>query len=149
MHSAPIFFQFSEEREAQLALDTLQELGYEPGMTCLDGKPAVHIHVENEDLVSALQIAQSCGGDLIQLSGEEEARFYDASYDLATIPLPAHLVNEDLPSEFAEMATPPPVIDPLGESVGVQLNTLPVEAERRGDFETDDEVNGFEAGIHI
>jgi hypothetical protein len=149
MHSAPIFFQFDGDNSAQLALDTLQDLGYQPRLTSYDGKPAVHIHVENQDLVSALQIAQSYGGDLVQMSGEEEARFYDETYDLATIPVPAHLVNEDWPSEYLENTAPTSSIDPIRDSVGIQLNTLPVEADRRGEITTDDDVNGFEAGIHI
>jgi hypothetical protein len=104
MSSAPLFFEFDQERDALLALDTLEELGYEPRLLSETSKPTLHIHVEGQDLTSALEIAQAHGGRLVE--GEQsqlEAGVYAMAYDMeGSIRIPAHIVNEDWAEGYAD-----------------------------------------------
>jgi hypothetical protein len=150
--SAPIFFEFRGEREAHLAMDTLQELGYRPGFLNNAGKPTLHVHVDNQDLASALEIAQSFGGILTELSGEDEKRLYDAAYAMEGLSIPAHLVNEDWPEGYAEAkgyAEPEARPDRLMASYAIQMNSVPVDPERPNTLAGDEDLNGFDAGVHL
>jgi len=153
MSSTPIFFEFTGEREAQLAMDTLQELGYQPGYLIRADKPTLHIHVDHQDLTSALEIAQAHGGELTRLKGEEEAKLYEAAYQMDGVAIPAHIVNEDWPEGYAEAkgyAEPGGIRpDPLMANYAFQLNTLPVEPERPNTFAEDEDLSGFDAGVHM
>ncbi|WP_051318248.1 hypothetical protein [Cohnella thermotolerans] len=99
MSHTSIMFRFPSDSAARLAYDTLEELGYDPELH--DGG-RLHIHVVREDLVSALEIVQSCGGELIERAEAEDAALTNASYSLDCIPIPAHIVNEDWASEAEE-----------------------------------------------
>lgn len=90
-HSA-IMFDFSDNRSAELARDMLQELGYDPVM---HNGSRMHIHVEGSDLTSALEIAQSHGGQLVEQAAIEEETITNTAYALNGITIPAHVVNED------------------------------------------------------
>lgn len=92
MSHASIMFRFPNDSAARLAYDTLEELGYDPQ---LHEGARVHIHVIDEDLTSALEIAQSQGGELVERSESEAEALTNVSYGLDCIPIPAHLVNED------------------------------------------------------
>ncbi|RJX40367.1 hypothetical protein D3P09_08530 [Paenibacillus pinisoli] len=90
-HSA-ILFDFSDNQSAELARDTLQELGYDPVM---HSDRRMHIHVDGNDLTSALEIAQSLGGQLVEQAAIEEEAITNTAYALDGITIPAHVVNED------------------------------------------------------
>ncbi|WP_259391474.1 hypothetical protein [Paenibacillus sp. 1011MAR3C5] len=90
-HSA-ILFDFSDNRSAELARDMLQELGYDPVM---HNDHRMHIHVDGSDLTSALEIAQSHGGQLVEQAAIEEEAVTNTAYALDGITIPAHVVNED------------------------------------------------------
>jgi hypothetical protein len=123
MSSEPIFFQFGEDDDTNLALDTLEELGYQAGVFDYQGKATLHLHLDNQDIASALQIVQSYGGNLVEVSRGEEIKLYDEAYSMDTISIPAHLVNEDWEEQDAVRAA----------------NTLAA----------DDAISGFDAGIHM
>jgi len=92
MDNRALMFQFPDETSASKACSTLDELGYDPQP---HGVGRLHIHVEREDLTSALEIVQSHGGELIAESPAEDAALTAAAYDLDALPIPAHTVNED------------------------------------------------------
>jgi len=87
-----LLFQFADDSQARLASETLEELGYEPR---LHEGGRLHIHVRNEDLTSALEIAQCYAGQLLESAPAEDVAVTDAAYALDGIPIPAHTVNED------------------------------------------------------
>lgn len=91
-----IVFDFPDERSAINAFSLMQELGYDPSMHDHD---TLHIHVINEDLTSALEIAQANGGILVEQSQIQDDALVNTAYGLDSIPIPAHLVNEDLIAE--------------------------------------------------
>ncbi|RUS46623.1 hypothetical protein [Cohnella sp. AR92] len=98
MSYTSILFQFPQEQAARIAYDTLEELGYDPQ---LHEGGRLHIHVIREDLTSALEIVQSHGGELVE-QGQAPAEvetMASIDYGLDCIPIPAHLVNEDLADE--------------------------------------------------
>ncbi len=133
----PIFFEFDKERDALLALDTLDELGYKPEL--LGGeRSTVHIHLDAQEITSALEIAQSHGGRLVDRpQAESEQAIYSMAYDLeGSIRIPAHTVNEDWSDSYAE-ANASPVAD-----------AVPSEEEAAFDPSADD-YNHFSAGIRM
>jgi elongation factor P--beta-lysine ligase len=105
MSSSPIFFEFEQVRDALLAMDTLEELSYSPNFLADAGKPTLHIHVDDQDLTSALEITQAHGGKLIEKAeSRAEPAAFAMAYDLeGSIRIPAHVVNEDWPEEYASM----------------------------------------------
>ncbi|WP_240647415.1 hypothetical protein [Paenibacillus nanensis] len=85
-------FDFSDNRSAELARNLLQELGYDPVM---HNDTRMHIHVDGNDLTSALEIAQSHGGQLVEQSAIKDEAITNTAYALDGITIPAHVVNED------------------------------------------------------
>lgn len=104
MSDEPIFFEFDQERSAYLAMDTLQELGYESGFVDGAGKPTLHVHVDRQDVTSALEIAQAHGGRLTDCGDAmSEEGVYRMAYSLDEgIRIPAHFVNEDFTDDYAQ-----------------------------------------------
>ncbi len=102
MSQASIAFRFADKRSAELAFDTLNELGYEPVFHPGEPQPTLHIHVVEEDLTSALEIAQAHGGTLLETDAAGGTDAYTAAYALDTVPIPAHVVNEDWTDDYAE-----------------------------------------------
>jgi hypothetical protein len=138
MSSTPIFFEFQQEKDALLALDTLEELGYSPNLLTHAERPTLHIHVDDQDLTSALEITQAHAGKLVEKkeSYSEPAAFAMA-YDLEdSIRIPAHVVNEDWADDYAS-----PAAHQIGDAI---LN----EEEPVFDPSTDD-YDHFSPGVHI
>ena len=81
-----LVFQFTSKRTAMDALDTFDELGYEPDLMEEDSQPKVAIRVVNEDLTSALEIGQAFGGVLLEeQQGQDrmdEHRVLSMAYEL-------------------------------------------------------------------
>lgn len=92
MKHAALMFQFPDENQARLAGETLMELGYEPQ---LHEEGRLHIHVQDEDLTSALEIVQCYAGQLMEHAPAEVVDVTDHAYGMGEIPIPAHTVNED------------------------------------------------------
>ncbi|OPH59347.1 hypothetical protein BC351_20780 [Paenibacillus ferrarius] len=133
----PIFFEFEHERDALLALDTLEELGYKPEL--LDGERAtLHIHLDEQEVTSALEIAQSHGGRFVESkSTQAEPATFAMAYDLeGSIRIPAHTVNEDWPDSYAEA------------QASTNNDAVPSEEEAVFDPSSDD-YNHFSPGIRI
>ncbi|MFD0672331.1 hypothetical protein [Cohnella sp. GCM10027633] len=101
MSHAALLFQFPDARQAALAGDTLEELGYEPQ---LHEGGRLHIHVHNEDLTSALEIVQCYAGQLMEHAPAEAVVITDVAYGMDAIPIPAHTVNEDWEDQYRELA---------------------------------------------
>ncbi|NBI30107.1 hypothetical protein [Chengkuizengella marina] len=101
MDKKPIIFEFEDKRSAFLALDTLEELGYEVFYHDDLSKPTLHIHIEKNDLTSALEIIQAHGGIMVENAGDE-SKYINAAYGIeeGQIPIPAHTVIEDLPEHY-------------------------------------------------
>jgi hypothetical protein len=108
MDEASIMFQFENRQAAFYAFDTLEELGYTPVFHTDEARPKLHIHVNQSDLTSALEIAQAHGGVFIEKQASEKANMTEHqaflnSYfpDGEGITIPAHVVNEDWTEEYA------------------------------------------------
>ncbi|OMF23470.1 hypothetical protein BK133_24060 [Paenibacillus sp. FSL H8-0548] len=101
--NSALLFEFNDDQSAALACDTLRELGYE---TVLHEGSRMHVHLEGSDLTSALEIAQSHGGQLAQQALINADAVTDTAYSLDTITIPAHLVNEDLESLYGDGELP-------------------------------------------
>lgn len=132
MNDAPVFFEFDQDRSAYLALDTLQELGYKPDLVEGAGKPTLHIHIDKQDVASALEIAQAHGGRLTERAeGLQEADAFGLAYDLNEgIRIPAHVVTEDFTDSYAQPAS--------------------IEAEPPEEYDPSaDTYSGFSAGVHL
>lgn len=92
MNHAALMFQFPDESQARLAGETLNDLGYEPQ---LHEGGRMHIHVQDEDLTSALEIVQCYAGQLMEHAPAEVVDVTSIAYGMGDIPIPAHTVNED------------------------------------------------------
>jgi hypothetical protein len=99
MHSIPIYFQFIDHKAALQAFDTLQELEYEVEWLDHDHKehlPTLRLNVDRSDLTSALEIAQSHGGTLLEAKQDySEMEILTSAYSLEPIAIPAHAVNDE------------------------------------------------------
>ncbi len=102
MNHAALLFQFPDESQARLAGDTLEELGYEPQ---LHEGGRLHIHVQDEDLTSALEIVQCYAGQLMEHAPAEVVDVTNIAYGIDNIPIPAHTVNEDW-EEYYQVSNP-------------------------------------------
>lgn len=133
----PIFFEFDQTRDALLALDTLEELGYKPEL--LEGERAtLHIHLDEQEITSAIEIAQSHGGRLVERpQTQSEQATFAMAYDLeGSIRIPAHTVNEDWSDSYAASV------------VVTDRDAVPSDDEAAFDPSADD-YNHFSAGIRI
>ena len=137
MNSAPIFFEFNERREALHALDTLEELGYKPTFQENMEKPTLHMHVDNQDLTSALEIAQAHGGRLTEREeSPTDEKVFATAYDMeGSLRIPAHVVNEDWPEGYAD-------------SPQYTADAIPDEDDHFFDPSADD-YNHFPPGIRL
>lgn len=105
MSTTPIYFQFSDKKSALLALDTLQEIGFRADMLehrHPEHKPTLSVLVDRGDLTSALEIAQAHGGRLCETADTLEPEAYTSAYRLDEVPIPAHMVTEDLPEHYMQ-----------------------------------------------
>ena len=96
--SSALLFQFADEASAADASETLQEFGYDP-VAHEGGR--LHIHLEGSDLTSALEIALSHGGELVEQQPMESTALTGSAYGIDGIPIPAHTVNEDWTEAYA------------------------------------------------
>ncbi|PZD95657.1 hypothetical protein DNH61_14155 [Paenibacillus sambharensis] len=90
-------FSFASSNEASMAYATLQELGYSP----VREEERVHVHIQQGDLTSALEIAMAHGGQLCGQAAIRDNMVIETAYDMDAIPIPAHTVNEDWAEAYA------------------------------------------------
>ena len=126
MHTNAILFDFPDEHNTHSAYQLLLELGYDP---MKHSETRLHIHVEAEDLTSALEIAQAYGGVLVEQQRMEEELIASTAYGLNDIVIPAHMVNEDLIAEEEQQGS-------------VALNELS-HFDEMSSFSAYDQVNMF------
>ncbi|MFC4776193.1 hypothetical protein ACFO9Q_05355 [Paenibacillus sp. GCM10023252] len=117
--SSALLFEFTDEASAQIAAGTLAELGYE--LVQHDGQ-RLHVHVEERDYTSVVEIAQASGGQLSAQSLIRSTSLLDSAYSMDAITIPYHVVNEDWSEDYA---VPNQVASELGN--------------RSGDMEEDEE----------
>jgi hypothetical protein len=103
MYPGAIYFEFENARSALLAQDTLEELGYKTGFHSELNRPALHIQLDQNELTSALEIAQAHGGRLLEHEdGFSDSKAFSMAYDEHDfISIPAHIVNEDWTDDYA------------------------------------------------
>ncbi|MGZ9587190.1 DNA/RNA helicase [Paenibacillus marinisediminis] len=135
MREASIRFRFEDAGNAQLAYDMMRELNYTPVME-MDGH-VFHIHLNRQDLTSALEIAAAYGGSLVEEGDVNERMVYDEAYGLDLIPIPAHLVNED----WAE--------DDQYARTTAALDDLSLRDEDAEGWNDEERTNHFPGGVHI
>jgi len=142
-----IDFRFEDSRSAKLAMDTLLELGFRV-------KPLLRIHFDHGDLTSALEIAESCGGTLDlprEAAGRampvSERAAFDAAYQLheleasASLPVPAHVVTEDLPEEYLHPAAASAAVPGAADTAG--------DAVKGGFDPSADDYDHLDPGVHL
>ncbi|MFD2673602.1 DNA/RNA helicase [Marinicrinis sediminis] len=92
-----LVFRFEDRRDAYFAFDTLLELGYQPVFHPDEAEPMLHIHIEKNDLTSALEIAQAHGGELVDEPAGKQYATFQSAYEMGEeIAIPAHMVTEDM-----------------------------------------------------
>ncbi|WP_409343139.1 hypothetical protein [Paenibacillus sp. MBLB4367] len=142
MHLAPIFFQFAESKAAYQAMDTLHELGFRANWidhAHPEHRPTLQVYIENNDLTSALEITQAFGGQLLETSDSgSESQAYTSAYGLNGIPIPAHVVTEDLPEGYMSSA-----------DGGPYQGTTSDNSDDQPFDPSDDDYSQFSAGIHL
>ncbi|GIQ63762.1 hypothetical protein PACILC2_23300 [Paenibacillus cisolokensis] len=119
--STALLFQFSDAASAAAACDTMIELGYD-SMLAEDAR--LHLHLERDDVVSALEIAQAHGGRLIETPPLLESSLADGVYAMDQVPIPAHIVNEDWTEAYASGDEP---ADETRDGTELPFNGFPVE----------------------
>ncbi|MDO7908269.1 hypothetical protein Q5741_17850 [Paenibacillus sp. JX-17] len=97
MKEQALLFRFHQEEQALQAQDTLAELGYDASLA---GHASIQVHVDHQDLTSALEICQSYGGQLQEQDHASELQLLQSAYDLEEIQIPAHTINEDWSEEY-------------------------------------------------
>ncbi|WP_281890248.1 hypothetical protein [Paenibacillus sp. YYML68] len=142
MSSKPIFFQFATDKDAYMALDTLEELGYSVSMHTEAKQPVLQVVVDRHDLTSCLEVSQSHGGCLLEThQGERESDVYALAYHTedGMIPIPAHLVNEDLADS-----------EPVTSASAYMNRSSGAYNDDHSEFDpSGDSYDGFDAGIHL
>lgn len=98
-NDSALLFDFNDAQSASLACETLRELGYE---TVLHDGSRMHVHMEGSDLTSALEIAQSHGGQLVEQAQIDSEALTNSAYAMDVISIPAHIVNEDWPVGYEQ-----------------------------------------------
>ncbi|GAC42210.1 hypothetical protein [Paenibacillus popilliae] len=134
MEAAAIRFRFLDAASAQLAFDTLEELGYEP---VYDGhyRMELQIHVEKRDLTSAIEIAEVHSGTLVEAGAMTESAIVNDAYNIDLIPIPAHVINEDWADD-----------DRYAWAASSHDDLAAREEDAMG---WNDDTNQFPGGIHI
>jgi len=131
-----ILFQFADNGSAEDASATLRELGYDP-VVHEGGK--LHVHMNGSDLTSALEIAMSHGGELMDKQPLDPLAVTGLAYGMDSIPIPAHTINEDWADSYA-METGDDIVD---EDAG--LSNRDGDGEEH-DFRPDDGSYNFMSG---
>jgi hypothetical protein len=149
MSHVPMIFQFQDSRSAALAYSTLIEIGYHTHRTEEAGQAIVQVFVERSELTSALEITQAYGGELMAAEpgttehpahdpgNDTSGNVYSAAYAMDMIPIPAHLVNEELEGQ---------VDSGIGDEGAIESS----ESSSSADFDpSGKDYDGFEAGVHL
>jgi hypothetical protein len=94
-----IRFRLPDGKSAELALATLNELGYKAHRGGGPAMPEIHLEVDHSELTSALEVMQACGGTLLESEDRPALEAFERAYGLEAVPIPAHIVVDEEPVE--------------------------------------------------
>ncbi|WP_226002078.1 hypothetical protein [Paenibacillus sp. BJ-4] len=140
MDTGSFRFQFRDSQQAAQACETLKEIGY---AASTNGETGLSVHVENQDVLSALEICQAYEGSIIQTGivsfrpgGQGNIGVQNPGYSPEDWIIPAHIINEDWSEAYKN-----------GSSQTYD-NTIQ-EHNVSSDQQPEDEVDGFSGSIHL
>ncbi|MEC0182339.1 hypothetical protein P4H61_12695 [Paenibacillus peoriae] len=140
MDTGSFRFQFRDPQQAVEACETLKEIGY---AASTNGDTGLSVHVENQDVLSALEICQAYEGSMIETGilsfrpgADGNIGAQNPGYSPEDWIIPAHVINEDWSEAYKN------------GSSHTYTNTTE-EHNVSSDQQPEDEVDGFSGSIHI
>ncbi|MDQ0495239.1 MULTISPECIES: hypothetical protein [Paenibacillus] len=140
MDTGSFRFQFRDPQQAAQACETLKEIGY---AASTNGDTGLRVHVENQDVLSALEICQAYEGSIIETGiltfrpgAQGNINVQNPGYSPEDWIIPAHIINEDWSEAYKN-----------GSSQTYD-NTIK-EHNVSSDQQPEDEVDGFSGSIHL
>lgn len=144
MDTGSFRFQFRDPQQAAEACETLKEIGYSAST---NGDAGLSIHIQNQDVLSALEICQVYEGSMIESGilsfrpgttpGEQgNTSVRNPGYSPEDWIIPAHIINEDWSEAYKN------------GSSQTYTNTTQ-EHNVSSDQQPEDDVDGFSGSIHI
>ncbi|MGZ0039638.1 hypothetical protein [Paenibacillus ottowii] len=138
MDTGSFRFQFRDPQQAAQACETLKEIGY---AASTNGDTGLSVHVENQDVLSALEICQAYEGSIIETGvvtyrpGNQNNGVPNPGYSPEDWIIPAHIINEDWSEAYKS------------GSSQTFTNTAQ-EHNVSSDQHPEDEVDGFSGSVH-
>ncbi|TKH44736.1 hypothetical protein C1I60_09790 [Paenibacillus terrae] len=144
MDTGSFRFHFRDPQQAAKACETLKEIGY---TASTNGDTGLSVHIENQDVLSALEICQAYegsmieGGDLTSDSGDipglqGSVWVPNPGYRSEDWMIPAHIINEDWSEAYKNGSSP--------------TNSSPTKEHNvSSDQQPEEDVDGFSGSIHI
>ncbi|MGG4219209.1 hypothetical protein ABEW32_13395 [Paenibacillus jamilae] len=140
MDTGSFRFQFRDPQQAAQACETLKEIGYDAST---NGDTGLSVHVENQDVLSALEICQAYEGSIIETGiltyrpgNQGNIGAPNPGYSSEDWIIPAHTINEDWSEAYKN-----------GSSQTFTNTTQ--EHNVSSDQQPEDDVDGFSGSIHI
>ncbi|WDM22769.1 hypothetical protein [Paenibacillus polymyxa] len=144
MDTGSFRFQFRDPQQAAQACETLKEIGYSAST---NGDTGLSVHIENQDVLSALEICQAYEGSMIEVGTlfskpdeypglQGSIGVHNPGYSPEDWIIPAHTINEDWSEAYKN------------GSSQTYTNTTE-EHNVSSDQQPEDEVDGFSGSIHI
>ncbi|MGQ3481259.1 hypothetical protein [Paenibacillus sp. TY11] len=144
MDTGSFHFQFRDPQQAVQACETLKEVGYSAST---NGDTGLSVHIENQDILSALEICQAYEGAMIETGNltsdsgtitglQRSDGAQNPGYSPDDWIIPAHIINEDWSEAYKN------------GSSQTYANTIE-EHNVSSDQQPEDEVDGFSGSIHI
>ncbi|MDQ0049389.1 hypothetical protein [Paenibacillus polymyxa] len=142
MDTGSFRFQFRDPQQAAQACETLKEIGYSAST---NGDTGLNVHIENQDVLSALEICQAYEGSMIEVGTlfskpdeypglQGNIGVHNPGYSPEDWIIPAHTINEDWSEAYKNGSSQTYTT----EEHNVSSDQLP-----------EDEVDGFSGSIHI
>ncbi|MET3211484.1 UNVERIFIED_CONTAM: hypothetical protein ABIC26_004451 [Paenibacillus sp. PvR008] len=144
METGSFRFQFRDPQQAARACETLKEIGY---TARTNGDTGLSVHIENQDVLSALEICQAYEGSMIEAGNltsdpgaipglQGSVGTHNPGYSPDDWIIPAHTINEDWSEAYKN-----------GSS---STNSIPTKEHNvSSDQQPEDDVDGFSGSIHI
>ncbi len=139
MDTGSFRFQFRDPQQAAQACETLKEIGY---AASTNGDTGLSVHVENQDVLSALEICQAYEGSIIETGvvtyrpgNQNNIGVPNPGYSPEDWIIPAHIINEDWSEAYKN-----------GSSQTFTNTTQ--EHNVSSDQQPEDEVDGFSGSVH-
>ena len=139
MDTGSFRFQFRDPQQAAQACETLKEIGYSAST---NGDTGLSVHVENQDVLSALEICQAYEGSIIETGvltyrpgKQSNIGVQNPGYSPEDWIIPAHIINEDWSEAYKS-----------GSSQTFTHTTQ--EHNVSSDQQPEDDVDGFSGSVH-